>query len=297
MKVFVAIFGGLDINLVEQYDCKNLKQQEYGKVIVDELWNNRDVATQITSQLISGETWRKSGIKGRKKYTNELINRLEKDFFRKHGRRFPYERKTRHLREAFYSTFNKFKFQKRNYVRDDFLVPTIFDKIENAKAVYVPSYNPEPSWALDRNILDPRKFPEFGLDGALDLLNKNFFWRKKRLLSESNKSYQLLMSQFQYIDSLQHLFIVYHPDKEKIEKGYHYIDNFAAELKKKFSHYDLFLFISDNGAAQEKIGATHHNRPFYSISKKMGITKRNIRDFYQHMINWIKLSPNSGVIK
>jgi len=302
MKVLVIEFGGADYEYIKKYNCKNLMQTEFGKIEVDELWNNRDVSTQITSQLITGVTWRESGVKGRRHYTNPRVEWLEKNFFRRHGRHMPFEGRTRHLREGIYKTIPGFYFHKRNYVKEDLKCKTLFDKIPNSRAIYVPSYNPEPSWALMRNILDPRQYPEFGEEGALDLLEKNFYWRKKKLMEELPKDYQFLMCQFQIIDSLQHLYIAYQdkPKWDKIEEGYHRIDDFAKSIVDRASHYDIILFLSENGAARpphDKSVFTHYNRPFYSINRKMNLKKTNMRDFHNHILEWIQKEPHSAKLK
>lgn len=286
MKVLVVIFGGADYKYIKRFNCKNLMQKEFGKAKVDNLWHNRDVATQITSQLITGETWRKSGITGRKKYTNSRIEYLEKKIFRD----IPFESLTRDIREGIYNSIKGLKFKKRNYLKKDLRCKTLFEKIPNSKAIYVPSYNPEPSWALRRNILNPRNYPDLGIEGALDLLEKNFYWRKKKFMNALKKEYQLLMVQFQFIDSLQHLYMVYTKEKkwDKIKKGYVFIDNFSKKIKKNANNYDLILFISDNGSAARRYKFTHYQRPFYSLNKKKNLSKTNMRDFYKYILNWIK---------
>ena len=42
MRVLVVIFGGLDHEFLSRWDCKSLRQAEWGKVTVDELWNQRE---------------------------------------------------------------------------------------------------------------------------------------------------------------------------------------------------------------------------------------------------------------
>jgi len=297
VRVLVVLFGGVDYKFLNQFPVSALKQKEFGPVKVDCLWKNRDVATQITSQLITGLTWKETGVRGRRKYTNPRVEVLEKGFFQ----RLPFEHRWRPLREGLYQCLPGFRFEKRNYVKADLKCKTLFEKIENSKAVYVPSYNPEPDWALRRNILDPRKFPEFGEEGALDLLEKNFSWRRKKFLQELKKEYQLLMCQFQYIDSLQHLYIAYceHPKMEEIRKGYARIDAFAEEIIRRAKHYDLIFFLSDNGAAahpSERLGRTHHNRPFYSLNIPMGLKEPNMRDFHDYILEWVTQPPHPGKV-
>ncbi len=296
MKVLVVIFGGLDHQFLEKWDCQNLRQAEWGKVEVNDLWNQRDVATQITAQLITGKTWRENGVNQRKKTFTVWRNKKVQWFEEKVLRGMRWTRGTRH---ALYSALRFTDVRQREFLHADLTCPCLFDLVENSKAVYVPAYNPEPNWALDRNILDPRRFPDLGVDGALDLLEKNYFWRRKKFMKAlvEDEPYQLLVGQFQYIDSSQHLWISYSdPDRmDKIEEAYWRMDEFAGEiLKEAKGKYDRVLFISDNGAARKiDYKPTHHNRPFYSISEPLGIEKKNLRDFFHHILSWTQEKTNN----
>jgi hypothetical protein len=287
----------MDYELVKEFECSALKQEEFGSVEIDNLWNDRDVATQITSQLITGKDWRETGVTGRKKYTNRCVEWLEKRFFRKYSKYIPLEITTRGLRKWIYNMHwtPGEGFEKRNYLKSDLKTETLFEEVENSEAVYVPAYNPEPSWAIRRNILNPEKYPELGFDGARDLAEKNFFWRKKKIKeSLEGEKYDLFMAQVQYIDSLQHLYLVY-SDKRKmdeLEKAYGRMENFVEELKEGVSEFDIVLLISDNGAAKNGGDYTHHLRPAYSISMVQGVDRTNMRDFYGHIKKWLRSNPN-----
>ncbi|MFC1560801.1 hypothetical protein ACFL3W_02560, partial [Pseudomonadota bacterium] len=156
----------------------------------------------------------------------------------------------------------------------------------------VPAYNPEPTFALDRNILDPRIYPDLGEEGALDLREKHFFWRRKKFMDELEKDlpHGLLMGQFQYIDSTQHLYISYQEEDQmdEIEKAYLRMDEFAGEIiSKAEGKYEKILFISDNGAARKiDYKPTHHNRPFYSLNNDEVLSGLNMRDFFHHIMRW-----------
>lgn len=305
VKVLVIIFGGIDFEYLEQFNCTTLKQQQYGRLVVDDLWKDRDVATQITSQLITGRTWRQSGVLGRKRFVMDKTERIEKRLIRNyldsHPRFGGIEKNTRFLRRGVYALISSFgliddfSLSQRNYLKDDLDCETLFDVVPDSKAIYVPSYNPEPSWALDRNILDPNKFPALGEHGAVDLAEKNFNWRRQKLFDEADENYQLLVAQFQILDSFQHLYLVYsdQPQKDKVEKIYNRMDAFAGDILEVFSQYDRVLFLSDNGAANEQMDRTHYNRPFYSINDKEELDGENIRDFYHHILRWIQEEPNA----
>jgi hypothetical protein len=298
MRVLVVIFGGLDHEFLEKWECRNLRQAEWGRVVVDELWNQRDVATQITAQLITGKTWRDNGINERKrsilKYRNAGIEWLETKFLK-------HVKPGRGTRQNIYHALGWLDVIKREFLKDDLTCPTLFERITNSQAVYVPAYNPEPSWALDRNILDPRRYPELGVEGALDLREKNYTWRRKRFMDALlGEPRQLLMGQFQYIDSTQHLYLSYHDPArmDEVERAYWRMDEFAGEiLAAAAGKYDRILFISDNGAARKiDYRPTHYNRPYYSLSHREELTKTNLRDFYHHILSWVESKPNPSVI-
>lgn len=303
MKVLVVLFGGVDHEYLEEFDCRRLKQNQYGRLVVDELWNDRDVATQITSQFLTGRTWRESGVRGRKRFLDDRIEWLEKNVIREafYSRRYLeyIEWRTRGFREGIYTLFDGEADRRRNYLKSDLACDTLFDLVPNSKAVYVPSYNPEPSWALHRNILDPNRFPALGEEAAVDLAEKNFAWRREKLFDEADEDHQLLVAQFQILDSLQHLYLVYsdEPRMEEIEAIYERMDAFAGEIVDTFDQYDQVLFLSDNGAATHEPVGTHHNRPFYSIRREDDLDGENIRDFHGHVLRWVQTEPNPGRIE
>jgi hypothetical protein len=298
MRIVVVMFGGLDHEFLAKWDCKNLRQVEWGPVVVDELWNQRDVASAITAQLITGKTWRENGVPDRFQQT---------EIFRRPAVQWLEERLLRNCRlgrvrrRAFYRAFGWLDVIRRGAVRSDLKCPSLFDKIQPSKAVYVPAYNPEPSWALDRNILDPRRYPELGFEGALDLRDKNYSWRRRKFMEAlAEGPFQLLMGQFQYIDSTQHLYLSYHepPLMEEVERAYWRMDAFAAEILAAASgRYDRVLFVSDNGAARKNdFRPTHYNRPFYSLSYAENLSRPNLRDFHDLILAWARAEPNPAAI-
>jgi hypothetical protein len=298
MNVLVVIFGGVDTEFLEHIPCPSLTQDEWGSVVVDELRDRRDVASQITAQFITGETWRENGIGDRKRqfitYRNGITQRLETGMLRNVAKGLSKRRKL-------YDIFRWADVTEREFIQDDLTCPSLFDRIPESQAVYVPAYNPESSWALDRNIFDPRRYPGLGVADAVDLLDKNFSWRRRRFLDAlSEPARPLLMAQFQYIDSLQHLYLDYvtPPNEEEVRMGYSRIDAFAQEIKAEAKgRYDRVLFISDNGAAlKDGYQPTHHNRPFYSVDAEIGLDRPNLRDFHDMILDWVADTPNPGEI-
>jgi hypothetical protein len=298
MNVLVVIFGGVDTEYLGRFSCPSLVQEEWGQVVVDDLHDKRDVASQITAQLITGETWRENGVGDRKRqfisYRSSRVQQLEERVFRNVS-------KGRTKRRRLYDLLRWADVTEREFVGEDLTCPSLFDRIPGSAAVYVPAYNPEPSWALDRNIFNPRRYPGLGVPEAVDLLDKNFSWRRSRFLEALRQPPKpLLVAQFQYIDSLQHLFLDYvtPPDEDEVESGYRMIDSFAKEIKAEAAgRYDRVLFVSDNGAALKNgYQPTHHNRPFYSVDTAVGLERPNLRDFHDLILEWVDADPNPGEI-
>lgn len=292
MDVLTVVFGGVDTTYLNEDNHQNLVQETSGQVQVDELWRERDVATQITSQLITGESWRETGITGRKKYLNEQVEYIEKELIRSILPRSGYlgwfENQTRPFREGIYGSLG-FDTSTQNYTKSDLKTTTVFDKISDSKAIYVPCYNPEPSWAIRRNILNPTTYPDFGEEGAVDLAEKNLSWRKKKLFEHSGSEHSFLMTQFQYLDSIQHLYLAYSDKPEEVRKAYKRMDTLAGEIKSEFDSYDLILFVSDNGTPTSDPSRTHHNRPFYSVNVDLDLPELiNMRDFFDLINEWVK---------
>ena len=248
--------------------------------------------------MITGKTWRENGVNERKKrilkYRRSHVQWFEERLLRRHPL-------GKAKRERLYQAFGWLEVLQREFLKDDLTCPTLFDRVSNSKAVYVPAYNPEPSWALDRNILDPRRYPELGVAGALDLREKNFSWRRQRFMEAlQHGEHQLLVGQFQYIDSTQHLFLSYvdPPRMDEVEMAYWRMDEFASEIiVAAHGKYDRILFISDNGAARKNdYKPTHYNRPFYSINHHLTLSQTNLRDFYNHILDWVVAEPFPGTV-
>jgi hypothetical protein len=295
VRVLVVIFGGLDHQFLARWELPNLRQCEWGPVVVDELWDGRDVASQITAQLITGRTWRDNGVNDRKRqiltYRNQRVRWVEE-------RLLANVAKGRRKRRGVYEAMGWLDVVRREFLKEDLACPSLFEEVPGSRAVYVPAYNPEPSWALDRNILDPRRYPELGVEGALDLRDKNFAWRRKRFMEALDDGpFPLLMGQFQFIDSTQHLYLSYAdpPDMAPVEAAYVQMDAFAGEiLARAEGRYDRVVFLSDNGAACRRgTRPTHHNRPYYSLSWSEGLDRPNLRDFHDLILKWTAL-PGPG---
>ena len=288
MNVLCIIFSGMDYILIKRFRLKGIQQCSFGIVYSTDLYMNEDSSTAIMAQLLTGKTWKETSVMGEFYYNKPLIDKIEKLIMR----RLLGELKFRKIREAIYDSI--FKAKKRKYIKSDLKSKTLFEIIPNSKAIYVPAYNPEPSWCLDRLIFDIREYPKLGEEAAVDLIEKDLYWRSKKIFKELQRPnpYKLLMCHLQTIDSAQHLYIgqTKPPNLKKVYKYYKRMNLLARKIIKiAEKKYDIILFLSEHGIPMEPPpkGRTYHvNRGFFSLNIPFDKFFVNIREFYYYIQKW-----------
>jgi len=282
MKVLILGIDALEYNLVEEWDLKNLKQKEYGKIKVPITKNLKEPATEIVWPcFITGEEPEKMG------YVNTILYRQPfKWFFEniytninsKQGDIHPEtildkRTKKRELLDILSSFFKKVGFSYHP-TRSNIKAPTIFN-YNNKKIAHfhIPVY--------DKNV-----FPDYRKD-LVDVISKktsipNFtksvkksFYNRCNELTEylkNNKDWDLVMMYWFCLDGIQHAFF---KNKLKIMDFYMLFNEFIGKLKKILPRDVFLLIISDHG---QKYGI-HTNHGFYSSNINLDMKKDNITDF------------------
>jgi hypothetical protein len=258
-SVLVVAFDGLDKELIEKFDLEHVKQEEYGTI------NNISGSSAIkTSELfasfITGAKWNTHGIKGLKKpehwlpslVPNKAVSRLRGGYTLK-------------------SILEEITTQdEREYTKEDLQINSLFEKIENSKAMYVPSYNPSPFWIKHGTGQDLRKYDA-------DDRRLGYYWdaheyirRKKETFRPVNRWHDFLMVHFFRPDMHQHCYgdpelSTY--NENKLEKLYRETDDLAERILEFFSSdYDTIIFMSDHGLPTKK---EHNENAFYSCNKEL----------------------------
>ena len=284
MATLVIAFDGLDKELIEEFDLKNIPQQEFGRID-----NSTDIKFRNTSELfasfITGETFEKHGVKSLKKWSNPRIDSFENKvdgnwFFDKF----------KGIRQVISESINGLSARKTKYREEDLLCESIFEELEDSRAMFVPSYNPSIFWSIGGG-LEPLKHG-YSLEEAADHWDtREHSYRRQELFEELDNEFvesrSFLMCHFHRSDLFQHLYgdkRIGMFDKDKLRKMYEEIDELALEIKNKAeeSDYDRIIFMSDHGLPDEK---QHNKNAFYSCNKELfGNEEPHITDFYSKFL-------------
>ena len=286
-KVLVVAFDGLDRKLIRDFDLENIFQEEFGSIDV-----RTDVSSVVTSELfasfITGKTYEEHGVKGLNKWTNSKIDKFEESvsgikFFDKfYG-----------LRKAIFESINKLNALKRKHRKIDLCSDSLFEHIDNSRAMFVPAYNPSILWGCDSGF-KPLRY-NYNLKQTANFWdNREYRFRKNKLFKELDSEFtptrDFLMCHFHKPDIYHHLYgdknvgIV---DEDKLKSMYDEIDKLAKEIKEKAleSGYDTVIFMSDHGLPAEK---EHNENAFYSCNHELFPDREpHITDFHDKILELI----------
>lgn len=276
--MLVIAFDGLDSELVEEFELENLKQEYVGTID-----NNSSVSCRKTSELfasfITGKTHTEHGVKGLKTWNNSrkglFIDLLTKNYS---GNIRGFDRLRKTLKSALAA-------DERYYQREDLQSETLFEKIENSRAMFVPSYNPSPFFRMN-GIHGPLRHG-YSPSKTLEIWNtREHHYRKRTLMQELESDItpirDFLMCHFHRPDADQHMYPIKNEEnKSKLMKSYRELDKLAGEIKEKALEkgYENILFMSDHGLPTDK---AHNKNAFYSCNAEIFPEKEpHITDFYE----------------
>lgn len=285
-KILVVAFDGLDYELIKEFGLENIQQEEFGKID-----NQTRISSVKTSELfaafITGANYEKNGVKGHTKWTNSKVDKLEEILDA-----WTVFEKFKGIRTALYRSINRLNCINRKYRKEDLETETIFEEIENSRAMYVPSYNPSIFWIVGAG-LDPFKYGYSSAQVEENWDQREFENRKTKLFDELDSDIlparDLLMCHFHRPDLHQHLygdkFIGSQErgfNKSKLRELYLETDELAGEIKQKAlkKGYDRIIFMSDHGLPTE---SEHNENAFYSCNKPLFDEKPKITDFYRKL--------------
>lgn len=266
-KTLIVIFGGGDKSYLDKYSANHLSQgqEHYGKVATKAI--PRTEPDEIIASFLTGQTPDVHGVVGSNHYTNPIIQRLEN--------RLPTTLVG--LRRRFYDyvddAIDGFNCKYRRYLASEIKGSTLFEEIPDSKGLFIPSYNPEIQWCIYRNTIRPNEYPELGVDGAQELIEKNFYWRKYRLNKALDDDQNLLVVHFQFLDSMQHIYYQHLNDEQTVRKAYERIDSYGEQLLTTAlsKGWDNIVFMSEHGRVAPNSEQTHRRRAFYSVNRDIGI--------------------------
>lgn len=285
-SVLAVAFDGLDKELIDEFELEHIKQSEYGS-----LDNQTGISQVMTNELyasfITGTTFEEHGIEGLKKdltpVRSKIIDALTPGILVQNVRGFDFLRR---------NLLGIFRTESRDYFKDDLKKETLFEEIDNSRAMFVPSYNPSMVWAM-MGFGTPltRGYSQEEILEVWD--NEEHEYRKRKLFSELENEIiparDFLMCHFHRPDTHQHFYTRKYAnatqegknyDKSKLKKVYQETDQLAKEIKEKATEkgYDILIFLSDHGMPTE---TEHNENAFYSCNKRLFCDKTpKINEFH-----------------
>ena len=285
-KVVVIAFDGLDKELVDKFDLENVSQEENGGI--DNHTNVKGIKTnELFASFITGKSYEEHGIGNMTKYVNEVKGKFIDLISIK-----PLRNKVRGFHRLYRVLRKVFDAKRIYYGKEDLEIETIFEKIENSQAMFVPSYNPSIFW-VSCSWSNPIEYGYPPIK-AIDLWKtREHSFRRKSLFSEIGSEIisprDFLMCHFHRPDIEQHIYLKpYNEDGEKLFKAYKELDELAGEIKDKAleAGYDTVIFMSDHGLPAE---GGHNENAFYSCNHELfGEENPHITDFHDKILELTK---------
>lgn len=282
MRILILGIDSLDYDLVEEWNLKNLKQLEYGKVIVPITQTTDEPATEIVWPcFITGKEPQEMGFDSAVLYrqpykwiNDHIFSIIPPAFDDVHPENILEQRSSRRIfLDKMSSILTKIGIFYHPS-RADIKSTTFFDNNSLKTAhFHIPVYDKDPFPDYRKQIVDVimKKIPasEFIAE-----CKKSFNNRVEELNQylEKNNDWHLIMMYWFCLDAVQHAFF---NSKLKIMDFYLMFNEFVGTLKSNLSQDVLLLIISDHG--QKK--GIHTEYGFYSCNKKLGLKDPKIIDF------------------
>jgi hypothetical protein len=281
LRVTIIGIDGLDYDIVEEMDLKNLKQTVYGKLTIPrECYReiSKDVFSPWTPlcwmSIITGKVPSEEYHQARRRvYSNSLL-----EFFRrKIGKYLRFWGGKRKILMKTGFKLSKYEMVETPYIRS---MDTIFDLAKEVIEINIPSYSKDYT-------LRPFGEEREGVE-HLKLFDKEDAYIKNYIKSvlRSNRDYDLFMSYMRAIDHYGHQKF----GTKDLFNRYKLMDFFINEIKDSVE--GLLLICSDHGFQQlegTRTGGRHSDYAFYSINIDLGCKMDSLMDIYSCVENALKI--------
>lgn len=280
-NVLVVAFDGLDKELIEEFDLENIQQSEFGSI--DNQTGMKHIYTsELFASFITGETHEEHGIEHLTTWEDESKGRIIETVAPK-----SIVENTRGFHRIRETLKTLLKTDEVKFSEEHLEEETLFEKVDNSRAMYIPGYNPSVFWQLKAETL-PLEYG-YGADVAEEFWDtREYEFRKKNLFSELENEIvsprNFLMVHLHRTDFHQHLYgdPTAVMDKDKLKKLYQETDDLAGEiLEKAEGKYDTVIFMSDHGLPAKK---GHNENAFYSSNTKLFDETPKLTDFHDKIL-------------
>lgn len=278
-RVLILGIDALEYDLVKEWDLKNLKQEEYGRVELpikkEEGYFYPEPATVIIWPcFFTGMIPKEMGIQTVRIYPLNFLYKFYLKFLSpKEEVRETIEDKPQYRK--FMDKLSDFIHSlhlSREPTKQDIKVPTMFETIPNSIHKHVPVYDDDAfpyRGSVARALEDKTYRPIFEM-----LMMKEFRQRTAEVMKyiDDREGWKLFMEYFSLLDSIQHVF---YNNAKKIAKYYIMFDEFVGKVRERIDDDTLLLIVSDHG---QKRGV-HTNYGFYSVNKPLRLKNPKLVDF------------------
>jgi hypothetical protein len=289
MKCLVLGLDALEYDFVNKFNLNNIKQIEYGKVIIPKdcyARVNTDYHEDNLSEPQTPRVWFSfitgllpSNIGFRPlKWKNKTLNRIYNSYSS-----IPY------LNGVSKKIFKRLDFKEERSEIQDYAVKTIFDFDKNHYALNVPLVTKD-WWGWGYN-LDPKDFTDLSsfIDKVLQIQLEKFNEQKEETLNflEKSHNWNLFMGYYYVLDPYGELCF---KKPDILKKMYKEIDEFINQINQRVDD-TLILIVSDHGIEQldKTPFGKHSDHAFYSTNMRLGLDKPKITDFYdiiKNVLSW-----------
>lgn len=202
-KTIVIALDGLDYELIKKFGLQHVAQEEFGKI--DNSTGMTSIKTsELFASFITGTNWKDHGVKGLTGYQRpsrgQKMDLLLPNFLQGVKGYYTWKNILEDL----------LKPGRKRYDASMWDYSTVFDEIENSRALFVPSYNPSPYWVMEADLGHAMKFGYTG-EEVLDIYDEiEYPHRKRKLFSELENDIlparDFLMVHFHRPDTYQHVY-------------------------------------------------------------------------------------------
>lgn len=265
-RFLILGYDALEYDLVERYDFRQLKQEEYGKVEINTgflstptIWTSFITGLLPRVHGVVGFNWKEMDKLKRLSCLLQLNKIVERSSFlsKKMARIHPF------LNPTYKGSFP--------IIRGN--LPTIFDYAEKPVDVSVPCYSNMSKYEAMRPLLTQVIGNPVAEKKALKRIWEVFREKNKECLTKLTRDWDLFMVHFWLADFVQHLRWY---REEEIKELYLELEETTRLFKERINEEEtLILIISDHG--QKK--GLHTPYGFYSCNKRLNLKEPKITDF------------------
>ena len=272
MRVTIIGIDGLDYNIVEAMELKNLQQEVCGKLTIPREcyreimkgvfspWTPLCWMSIITGQIPPEELRQEK----KKVYTNNMLDWLRRNV----GKYLGFMRGKRKILMKAGVELSKYKMVETPFIRD---MDTIFDLAEKPLDFNIPAYS-------EGYTLRPFETEAEGLE-HLELFDEEDKLVKKfiRTVLSRDPSYDLFMAYMRAIDHYGHQKFA----TKDFFNRYKLMDLFIHEVRQRVD--GLLVICSDHGFKKlegTRTGGIHSDYAFYSINKELDVEMNSLVDIY-----------------